>query len=220
VFLPLVRYRHGRGDTRVVGPDTELVIDGFQRSANTFAVVAFELAQRRRVVVAHHVHAPAQIHEAVRLQVPTIVLIRTPEACTLSNLIRKQHLTPKLILTSWIRFYESLLPVRGRVVTARFGAVTADYGSVIGRVNRTFGTDFEEFEHTDANVATCFELIDRANRERNGSLVESAVARPSEGRENLKEVLRAELETPALKGLRAGALAVYRAWTASDDPSA
>lgn len=80
VFLPFVRYRHRRGDTRVVRSDTELVIDGFQRSGKTFAVVASELAQRRRVVVAHHVHAAAQIHEAVKLRVPTILLIRTPDA--------------------------------------------------------------------------------------------------------------------------------------------
>lgn len=219
VFLPFVRYRHGRGDTRVVRPGTELVIDGFQRSANTFAVVAFELAQRRPVVIAHHVHAAAQIHEAVKLHVPTILLIRTPDACALSNLIRKPHLTPKLILTSWIRFYESLLPVRDRVVTGRFGAVTVEYGAVIRRVNRAFGTDFREFEHNDANVARCFDVIDRGNRERNGSVVESAVARPSQGRERAKEILLGELEAPSLEGLRASALAVYRAWTVSDDTS-
>ena len=215
VFLPFVRYRHGRGDPRVVRPGSELVIDGFQRSANTFAVVAFELAQPRPVVVAHHVHAAAQIHEAVKLHLPTILLIRTPEACTLSNLIRKPHLTPKLILTSWIRFYESLLPIRDRVVLGGFEAVTAEYGTVIRQVNRAFGTDFQEFEHTEANVARCFELIDRGNRERNGSVLESTVARPSRGRERAKEILRRELEAPSLSGLRASALAVYRAWTAS-----
>ena len=43
---------------------TELVIEAFPRSANTFATVAFQLSQPAPVRVAHHLHAPAQVTEA------------------------------------------------------------------------------------------------------------------------------------------------------------
>ena len=48
VALPIARRRHGIP----VGDDTELVIEAFPRSGMTFAVVAFEMAQTRRVRVA------------------------------------------------------------------------------------------------------------------------------------------------------------------------
>lgn len=43
--LPISRWHYRGVEDRVVGPDTELVIDGFQRSANTFASIAFEISQ-------------------------------------------------------------------------------------------------------------------------------------------------------------------------------
>src|SRR5437773_3659904 len=81
--LPLAR---ARGRNHPIGPDTEIVIEGFPRSATSFAVAAFRLAQDREVVVGHHVHSPAQVIEAVRRGVPAIVLVREPEEAALSFL--------------------------------------------------------------------------------------------------------------------------------------
>ena len=39
--------------------ETELVIEGFPRSANTFAVLAFDYAQPDDVKLAHQLHAPS-----------------------------------------------------------------------------------------------------------------------------------------------------------------
>ena len=66
-YLQLARRRKGRA---VVGPDTELVIEGFPRTANTFAVFAFQTAQARPVRVAHHLHAPIQVTVAARRPPP------------------------------------------------------------------------------------------------------------------------------------------------------
>jgi hypothetical protein len=217
VFLPYARYKYG-GDDRVVRPETEIVIDGFQRSANTFAVVAFEAAQGRTIRLAHHLHAVAQIKGAVKLGVPTIVLIRDPDDCTISHMIRNQHATPSMILSSWSRFYERLLPDRDRVVAADFSEVTGSFGDVIRRVNAKFGTTFKAFGHTDANVAACFRLIEQRNLERNGSVVEARVARPSAQREDLKSLLRQQLDAPDLAKVRAQARAAYRAWLPQAPP--
>jgi hypothetical protein len=213
LFMPYARRKYADSMNRVVEADTELVIDGFQRSANTFSVVAFEVAQPRPVKTAHHLHAVAQIKEAVKLGVPAMVLIRDPDACTVSHLIRKPHLTPTEILSSWIRFYEQLTPYRHRVVTADFREVTTDFGAVIARVNRAFGTTFAEFEHTKVNVERCFSIIERGNSERNGTVVETLVARPSVEREDLKQIFRRELESPAFQTTRSRAQSVYRTWT-------
>ena len=69
---------------RAVTPDTQLVIEGFPRSGNTFARRAFVMAQDERfdkTRIARHLHVPAQVVRAARWQIPTLVLIRKPKRC-------------------------------------------------------------------------------------------------------------------------------------------
>jgi hypothetical protein len=162
LYIPLARFRH-RGT--VVGADTRLVIDGFTRSGVTFAVIAFQVAQREPVRVAHTLHAPAHVMAAVRRGVPTIVTIRHPEAAVLSAIIREPYVTAEQGIAAWIRFYSRILPFRSGFVSVPFEAVTHDYGAVIRGVNDRFGTTFDEFAHTPENVEVCFRIIeDRARR--------------------------------------------------------
>src|SRR4051794_35640317 len=74
--LPLARHRTKNG----IAADrtTDIVIEGFPRSGNTFAVVAFRLAQSRAMQVAHHLHIPAQLLWADRVGMPSMVLVRNP----------------------------------------------------------------------------------------------------------------------------------------------
>ena len=90
-YLFLARRRYG---SRVLGPDTDIVIEGFPRSANTFAVTAFELAQERPVTVAHHLHAAAHVVRAAQAGVPVIVLVRAPEDAIASVVARKPSARP------------------------------------------------------------------------------------------------------------------------------
>ena len=61
------------------------MIDGYTRSASTYAVYAFQLSQARPVRVAHHLHAPAQLIEAARRGVPTLMVIREPRGALLAQ---------------------------------------------------------------------------------------------------------------------------------------
>ena len=216
LYLPLARRRYrGEGENRIVGRDTELVIDGFQRSANTFSVVAFETSQEHPVRTAHHLHAASQIVAAVRMHVPTLVLIRDPADAVLSHMIREPGISARLILSSWIRFYETVLPLNDRVVIGDFPDVIGDFGSVIRRINARFGTAFTEFEHTEENVARCFELIETGNRGNYGALTETKVARPSAERDRIKGERMSEYQANRLAPLRARSFDLYRALISS-----
>ncbi|MGH2596515.1 MAG: hypothetical protein ACRDH7_11200 [Actinomycetota bacterium] len=220
LFLPFARRKYGRAvNDRVVETDTELVIEGFQRSGNTFAAVAFEMAQQRRVKTAHHMHAAAQIVAAARMGIPTLVLIRDPEACVLSQMVREPGIAAGQALANWVRFYEHVIPCRDRVVMAGFEQVTTDFGAVIREVNERFGTPFAEFEHTDANVEHCFELIELGNRARYGALREPMIARPSVERNALKDAIRRQYGSERLARLRSRATAVHRALVPSQSVS-
>src|SRR5215210_9212094 len=73
----------------LVARTTQFVIEGFPRSGNTFAVVAFEQAQRETFRIAHHLHAPAQVMLAARWRIPALVLVRKPTDAVLSWTIRE-----------------------------------------------------------------------------------------------------------------------------------
>lgn len=210
VFLPLARLRYRNLDNRVVSAGTELVIEGFPRSGNTFAVTAFDMAQDRPVRVVHHLHSAAQVMEAVRVGIPTILLVREPADCTLSRALRTPRISVRQALGDWVRFHERVIPLLGGIVVADFSIATSDFGAVIRRVNERFGTDFREFEHTQENVSECFERITKGNLEQFGGLVEMAIARPSTERDEAKRRLRAEFESERLARLRLRAASLYR----------
>jgi hypothetical protein len=156
-YLALARRKYGH---MVIGDDTEVVIDGFTRSACVFAAVAFQQAQVRPVRLAHLLHAPAHLIAAAERGLPCLVTIRAPEAAVASCVIREPYLTPRLVLEAWTRFYGRLLPYRDRMVVGEFGRVTADLGSLIEEMNARFGTGFTPFAHTPENVERAFAFIE------------------------------------------------------------
>jgi hypothetical protein len=183
-----------------VGEQTEVVIDGFPRSANTFALIAFTRCQSGEVQVAHHVHLPAQIVEAARRSLPTIVLIREPEEAISSLLLRLPELSVRQGMRSYLRYYRPLLRHRGSFVVGRFDEVTTDFGKVIRRTNQRFGTEFTEFDHTDENVQRVFDLIERWDRGRLGAgeAFRRSVARPSSDRRAMMDQIRKMYRHPRL----------------------
>jgi hypothetical protein len=207
--LPLARLRrHGVP----FGRDTEIVIEGFPRSANSFAVAAFGRAQGRKPQIAHHVHAPAQVIAAARTGIPAIVLIRNPEDAVLEYVIKKPAVTVGQALRGYARFYEPLLKYRWAFVAGVFDEVTKDFGSVIRRVNERFGTAFREFEHTEENARATLDEIDGYWRAilGPGRQLEIIVGRPSAVRDEMKERLRQAYGQDRFARARRRADALYR----------
>lgn len=162
VFLPFKRWkrkRRRRGTAGIVDASTEIVIEGFPRSGNTFAEVAFTFAQQRQVDVAHHLHVPAQVIYAVRRRIPTLVIVRRPKDAAVALKLMDPKLNLRQILKGYVRFHQSILPYLDGCVVATFDQVTSDLGAVIARLNRRYGTDFKEFVHTDENVARVFAIL-------------------------------------------------------------
>jgi hypothetical protein len=160
-YLAVARSRHSEA---AVGPDTQLVIEGFPRTANTFSVFAFQMAQPAPVRVAHHLHAPIQVITAARARIPVLVLIRPPEDAVLSLTTWSPHIGLEQALRAYSRFYERIAPYRSWCVTGEFTRVTSDLGIVIDAVNARYETAFARFEHTPQNVEACYALIEEKSR--------------------------------------------------------
>jgi hypothetical protein len=158
-YLSFARLKYPGPSPRVIGPDTAVVIDGYTRSASTFAVYAFQLSQPRPVRLAHHLHAPAQLIEAARRSLPTLMVIREPRGALLSQLVREPDVDLLDALYSYRRFHTSLMGYRDAFVVADFAEVTGDFGAVVARMNEKYGTSFGHFSGTPSEVSRCMSLI-------------------------------------------------------------
>ena len=245
LYLPIARRRYPGPSPKVIGPKTQLVIEGYMRSANTYVVHAFQFAQRQRVPLAHHLHAPAQVIAAVRRGVPALVLIREPEDAILSQVQWEPDVSMRAALVSYARFYRALEPYVGGLVVATFPEVTGDVGGVIRKLNARFGTDFDTYEATEENQRLCFELMqERASpmaawrslvlRYESGEISRDELldARrrfptpqpggdeiwgPSSSRRGAKEVLRQVWDDAALGDLRRRATSTYQAFVSAGE---
>ena len=223
LYLPVARIRHRGSPSYVVRRDTELVIEAFGRAGSTFANFAFRSAQPRPVRTAHHTHAAAQVIAAVRMGIPTLVIVRPPVESVLSHMVR-HGVSADAALAAWSRFHRRVLPCRDRLVAASFAAVTADFGHVIGRINAAFGTRFDVWEHTTENERRVFEQI----RARNLSLFGAdqtparrrSLAIPTAERAELKRAMRSRIEGDRLASARRRAEQLYTTLTGEPVPPA
>jgi hypothetical protein len=198
-----------------VQPTTQLVIEGFPRSANTFAVWAFRQAQQVEVRLAHHLHYPAQVIRAARWRIPALVLIRRPEDAVISLLMRTPLLTPDQALSHYISFYRTAARYRDAFVLGQFEQVTEDYGAVIERINDKFATQFSVFDHAEENVSRVYSRIDERHRAQyRERILETHIARPTATKEEMKHKMRPVLQVPKQSKLLAEAVYLYDHLTA------
>jgi hypothetical protein len=188
---------------------TQIVIEGFPRSGNTFAVVAFQQAQRESVRVARHLHMPEQVIRAAKWGIPTLLLARKPTDAALSWVTREPGVPIRQSLKHYVSFYEKAAEYRDALVVGFFEEVTRDYGAVLERVNVKFGTGFSSFVHSEDNVKCVFDRIEEVHCAMHGGrLDEKVIAQPSAIKARLKDALRRDLEAPEVRKLITRAEAV------------
>jgi len=177
--------------------DSGIVIDGFLRSGNTFSVAAFAISNGPDIHVGRHLHGAPHILRAVRLGLPTVVLIRRPGDAVSSYLVRRPTLTPDDALLEYLDFYRTAWRVRDGFVVGLFEDVVTNFGGVIETVNERFGTSFAPYRPTLENEAAAFELVEEMNRlECRGEVIETHVGRPSAHREQRKAEIRSLMQRP------------------------
>ena len=210
--LPAVRHT-------AVTRKTDLLIEGFPRSGNTFARNAFLLACNNQYVLSSHLHFIANVKRAIQLNKPILILIRNPIDAVASYLIYEGDVFPaEQAIREYIDFYSYILRWRQHVVLATFTEVTESFDLVIKRINHLFGSNFPAFEHTEENVQACInQTLDqkspwRATRKKWSS--ERNASSPVEGRDELKKSVRNKIENnPDITHLLLKAQRIFRSLT-------
>jgi hypothetical protein len=188
-------------DAEMVGPDTDIVVEGYPRSANTTAVAAIRVANRRGIRIAHHIHAPMQFRLAARYGVPAMLLIREPSAAIASLSVRERGVNLEKAFRDYCCFYEQVRSVRNSFVIGEFEAVLWNFSMIVAEVNKKFGTSIEapiNAPAEDSAVRNVVEDMDRADR--GAEMVdETSVGRPNAARARLSERIfdRIDAEVPS-----------------------
>ena len=190
MFLRTAGFSDAQADEWLIGRHKALCIDGFPRSATTFAVAAFQLAQPRPIQVAHHSHAPAQLIAAARWRIPSLVTIRAPEQSVLSTAVYFPYLTVATALRSYIEFYEAIRPYREAFVVGEFSDITSRLDQVIRRVNARFGCDFAEYRNGPENDDIVFSVINQGDESSPANPLVTSFFSGGIGYGELRELLR------------------------------
>lgn len=196
-LLPLLTKGPRTRPDLMVGPQTEICIEGFPRSGNTFAVYAFEL-WNPQARVAHHLHVPAQFVRALRLSVPSVALIREPSQAVGSLVAFYEGALPVgLALRSYISFHRALLKVADRVAICSFEELVEDPAVIVERANEKFRTGFRAWALDETEQARLREQIERDHRL--AGLPESRLTVPGDQKLADKLRIRREVEEHRLQ---------------------
>ncbi len=159
LFYPLCRTYFPNQKINIVQKNTQIVIEGFPRSANTFAVIALSQSQPEPVKIAHHLHAAAQIIRAVKWKIPTLVLLRNPKDAALSCITAFPQYSIYRALYSYISFYSAIYDYQDSYIIGEFEEVTENYDQIIKRINAKFNTNFAVWENTLANKQKVYDIM-------------------------------------------------------------
>lgn len=200
-YCAVMRRRHP--EWLLVEPATDLVIEGYQSSGNTFARKAMEHANPG-VRIASHSHSWAHVARGLQLGKPVVVLLRPPLEAVASHAVRMRLDDLDRELSRYHRFYRRVSAMSESVVLAPFEVTVNRYCDVIAQVNTRFSTRFALFDHNDqVAVAEVFAEMEREVRSSPPELdLRWRIARPSpergEATREMQSRLAGERHRPAL----------------------
>lgn len=183
------------GKTWYATKHTDIIIDGFPRSANTYATFAFDSVQDTRYNIAHHIHKKSQFLIGAKYNIPAILLIRNPADCIVSTLIRQPKYNPETLFKGYLHMYDSLQKMDSFVV-GEFTDVLKDYGTIIKKVNSKYGTLFSIYEKNDENEKRVKNIVQNQDELKNASDYEQRVAYPTDKRKEEKKRLKEIIQLP------------------------
>jgi hypothetical protein len=132
-----------RADPRMwVGEETDVCLEGFPRSGNTFAYATFH-RWNPDATIAHHVHVPAQLTAAAKRGIPAALLIREPVSTVASLMVYwESQLSAWTALRTYIDFHRSIEPILDRLVVCPFDRFIDRPRYVVDALNDRYRTRF------------------------------------------------------------------------------
>ena len=178
---------------------TQLIIEGFPRSANTFLVHATEQASSLPIQIAHHLHDPIQAKIGLEHKIPTVIILRDPLSSFISFKLKSPHLPVSVMYKIYMSFHHQVNKIHNENIHfVRYEDVTQKPNDVVQWILEELlkhRKDQINMVHED----DIFSSIDKKKKARESAnpdlnaYYQSSVARPTEEKEAQKEKIRATI---------------------------
>ncbi len=179
------------------GPDTELVVEGYPRSSNSYAVdmigeAAIGFLHRSRI--AHHTHEVANLQIADAYDIPKVILIRNPEDAILSFHIYSQAPIARCA-TKYADFYAGAIKLMKRnAVVIPFPDIIGDFSKVIAQINTIGNFNIPEDQDFEVIRTRALGLVRGRLARASAEDAMRQVAAPDAKREEIKKTLRTDVQ--------------------------
>ena len=178
--------------------DTDLCIEGFPRSANTFCVDFLMYLCRSgdiELSIAHHTHSPANVHLATLLQKPCMVLIRDPVSAITSFTIYSGVKVP-FAAERYLNFYREVEKISERCLFVDFNLIVHNINAVITQLNVHYDLQIPlsaNVEHDSRHIGSIAKERARKRHSQNPDRYIKSVGTPNQERELMKDKIRPEV---------------------------
>jgi hypothetical protein len=197
LLYPLIQTLRGRTSGEYCDGSTDLCIEGFESSANTFVHSAFRVLDED-LSMAHHKHVVANLKRALRYDVPTLIMYRDP-AEAIPSLVARFRPGIEEAPLRYVHFYRFVIEHADRFMLVSFEEATSDIGAVVTRVSEAWGFQFPSFDPHELERLAKKRIKEWT--EKYGHL--NQISLPREEREQVKKDIRARLpETEAFPEAR------------------
>ncbi|WP_297092256.1 hypothetical protein [uncultured Draconibacterium sp.] len=197
IYFTLLKL-NGNYNERICQKDTDIVTEGFPRSANSFFVnalrVTFRIKNRPIIKIAHHNHSVAQIKVGLKYNIPIVILIRKPSDAIASFILMQNHSNIKNLIKDYISFYSYVSKVKKKVLIITFSEIINNYPGAIKKINIKYGLDFPQIMDGNIKKLTFQEIKKRDNKNLGKDNTEKHGI-PSDKKEMLKKEIIKEIES-------------------------
>ena len=179
----------------VCATNTDIVIEGFPRSGNTFTLDMLHVLREgaeTNLKIAHHTHRIENILIGRRLDKPIVTLIRNPEDAILSYMIFSGK-PADFAAQRYFNFYNAILQLKPLPIVLDFQTVVTDFNKVVDVVNEAAGSSIRKSTDLKADGALAHARAERRARDKHGDLYTQRIGAPNEDREKIKRERRASV---------------------------
>jgi len=187
--FPLVHYVKRKKSGQFCTSSTDLCVEGFMSSANTFLFNALYCV-RPDLDIARHKHVVANLKRASDHGVPTVILFRDPDDCIPSAASRFRPSLAEAV-QRYLYFYQYVVDeMKSDILLVSFEEVTQEVEATIRRIGSFAAFDVNE-DRLEGVEERAKERIRRRTKQRENTT--ERISLPREERENRKNEIREEL---------------------------
>tara|TARA_B100001057_G_scaffold161708_1_gene162359 strand:- start:25341 stop:26078 length:738 start_codon:yes stop_codon:yes gene_type:complete len=128
---------------------TNILIEGFGRSGSSFTADSFKIANDNNIQLAWNQKSPSAIYEAIKWNIPTLVLIRDPKSVVISYKVMNPKLSIKLLLEEYIKYYSCIWRYRNHYLVCTNDYVWNDFNQLIKIMNNKFNINLNSISNSN-----------------------------------------------------------------------